>query len=63
MKREEKFRGYDGGDWVYSNTLEYDPSTDTFYMLIGEDYYDDGHWVMVGRVSILKEGDDEHDMD
>lgn len=48
--KAKRFRGYDGAEWIYSNTIEYDPDTDTHYMLIGDDYNNDDHWAMVGRV-------------
>lgn len=54
----KKYCGYDGADWIYSNTIEYDPTTDTYYMLIGDDCENDDHWVMVNLVSIVEEGDE-----
>lgn len=56
--RSIKFRGYDGMDWVYSMTIDYDEENDLCYML---DYKDD-QWMMVskiGQYTGLKDKDDK----
>ena len=45
--KEIKFRSHDGADWLYSNCVDYDKETDTYY--IPDATLDD--WTMVGKVS------------
>lgn len=45
--KEIKFRSHDGADWVYSNCVDYDKETDTYY--VPNNTLDD--WTMVGKVS------------
>lgn len=44
--RKIKFRGYDGMDWIYSMSIDYDKENDIWYML---DYTDD-EWMVVNKI-------------
>ena len=45
---EIKFRGNDGGGWIYGTAVDYEKETDTWYMLEYGAHNDD--WQMVGEV-------------
>lgn len=47
--REIKFRGYDGGEWVYGSALQYQKETDIWYMREFGYSYDD--WTMISKVA------------
>lgn len=48
MKREIKFRGFDGAGWIYGSAVQYDKETDTWYMIKDGDVSDE--WMVVGWV-------------
>ncbi|MGM9986377.1 MAG: YopX family protein [Bacillaceae bacterium] len=51
--KEIKFRGYDGAEWIYSMTIDYDKETDTYYMK-----NDNKEWIMVNKVAQYTNIDD-----
>lgn len=48
--RDIKFKGYDGTEWIYSNSIEYDENEDTYYMKAYDTEYKQKVFVKVTHI-------------